>query len=414
MRASVSTLRESLEQALVENPDDLAAHMACADYLMEQGNPLGEFIQVQLALEDESRPAAQREKLRQREKELLAAHASAWLGDVAPFALREVLPCHPGDIDQHSYRFRRGWLDLLRIGTITVNYARALVRSAQTRLLRELVVVFAAGDHQDEFEPGDDVPTWEDDHVQFFSLHPLVRSPYLGNVRLFHLGSVETADDYRQWEGSYTLGIAAADLIARMSRIEEINLWTRGVDLDKLFTLPMPHLRRLQVHHMACRHPLEKLAANASLTNLTHLMFHPHYHREFYGRDDTDPEVAYLPLSAVDALLRSPHLGKLKHLQLRVSSMGDSGVSRIAESGILGQLEVLDLRHGCVTDEGARLLARCPDTRRLRLLDLDRNHLTRRGIAALKKLGIEVRIDDQWGMGNDEFRNSYLQEGDFE
>jgi uncharacterized protein (TIGR02996 family) len=45
-------LREALEAALVENPDDLAAHRAYADHLMELGDPRGEFIQVQLALED--------------------------------------------------------------------------------------------------------------------------------------------------------------------------------------------------------------------------------------------------------------------------------------------------------------------------------------------------------------------------
>src|SRR5262249_7189339 len=43
---AVSPAQRALEQALVENPDDLAAHGAYADYLMEQGDPRGEFIQV--------------------------------------------------------------------------------------------------------------------------------------------------------------------------------------------------------------------------------------------------------------------------------------------------------------------------------------------------------------------------------
>src|SRR5262249_26322288 len=49
-----ASLREALEAALTENPDDLAAHMAYADLLSEEGDPRGEFSQVQLALEDES------------------------------------------------------------------------------------------------------------------------------------------------------------------------------------------------------------------------------------------------------------------------------------------------------------------------------------------------------------------------
>ena len=45
-------LQLSLEEALAENPDDLASHAAYADYLNEQGDPRGELIQVQLALEN--------------------------------------------------------------------------------------------------------------------------------------------------------------------------------------------------------------------------------------------------------------------------------------------------------------------------------------------------------------------------
>src|SRR5205823_9693190 len=71
-------LRQVLEEALVDNPDDLAAHMALADWLSEQADPTararGEFIQVQLALEEPSRPAEERQRLRRWEAELLRRH----------------------------------------------------------------------------------------------------------------------------------------------------------------------------------------------------------------------------------------------------------------------------------------------------------------------------------------------------
>src|SRR6516165_4891056 len=54
------SMREALEEALAANPDELASHMAYADYLGEQGDPRGEYIRTQLALEDESKPAAER------------------------------------------------------------------------------------------------------------------------------------------------------------------------------------------------------------------------------------------------------------------------------------------------------------------------------------------------------------------
>lgn len=70
----MTTLRQALEAALLDQPDDVATHMAYADHLLEQGDPRGEFIQVQLALEDPARSPAQRETLRRREAELLQQH----------------------------------------------------------------------------------------------------------------------------------------------------------------------------------------------------------------------------------------------------------------------------------------------------------------------------------------------------
>ncbi len=70
---SSDPLRQALEAARLADPDDVGTHSAYADYLQERGDPRGEFIQVQLALEDESKPAAQRKKLAEREAALLAA-----------------------------------------------------------------------------------------------------------------------------------------------------------------------------------------------------------------------------------------------------------------------------------------------------------------------------------------------------
>src|SRR5262249_38871718 len=112
-RPAGGSLREALEAALVEDPDDLAAHAAYADHLQEEGDPRGEFIQVQRALEDESKPAAQRKKLAQREAALLKAHASVWLGDLAPYLLSPKDKKRKWDNPEYRYQFRRGWLDTL-------------------------------------------------------------------------------------------------------------------------------------------------------------------------------------------------------------------------------------------------------------------------------------------------------------
>jgi uncharacterized protein (TIGR02996 family) len=83
----VVLMREAFERAILETPDDPASFAAYADWLFEQGDPRGEFMQVQLALEDEQRPATERTQFREREAELLTAHQAEWLGPLAPFLL---------------------------------------------------------------------------------------------------------------------------------------------------------------------------------------------------------------------------------------------------------------------------------------------------------------------------------------
>ena len=88
-----------------------------ADWLSEQEDASdrarGEFIAVQMRLEDDSLPKKQREQLRQREGELLEAHQREWLGGLATYLLG---PMPEGDYDRdwptnYRFRFARGWLD---------------------------------------------------------------------------------------------------------------------------------------------------------------------------------------------------------------------------------------------------------------------------------------------------------------
>ena len=71
---------ESFERALIANPNDSAAWGIYGDYLVEQGDPRGEFMQIQIALEDESLPKAKRTALKKQEASLLEKHEHDWLG----------------------------------------------------------------------------------------------------------------------------------------------------------------------------------------------------------------------------------------------------------------------------------------------------------------------------------------------
>ncbi len=173
-----------------------------------------------------------------------------------------------------------------------------------------------------------------------------------------------------------------------------------------------PSLRILQLYH-SHSYPLDKLAANPSLTNLTTLLCHPHA-LEF---DEEEPG-AYIRLPHLRAICRSPHLKCLATLRLRLTDFGDKGAKEIVESGILKRLKVLDLQGGCMTDEGAKLLAGCPDLNNLDFLNLSRNALTKAGEQAITATGVKTDVSSQHGeapgaLGDGELPE-YLFEGDIE
>jgi uncharacterized protein (TIGR02996 family) len=393
--AAAASLREALEQALAANPDDLAAHMAYADYLHEQADPRGDFIQVQLALEGAGKSAAERKDLQKREAELLQAHAREWLGELAPWLLDQQKESgEQYQQPEYKYQFARGWLDGVEARDFQSPFTRALARAPQARLLRRLIL---EEDHYEETAEyvADAYPP---------ALHVLLRSPNLANVRVLQIG--ESVDETERYFNSRMSGGLAVALVKEMPRLEELYLFAQNVDTDQLFGLKtLHHLRVLQVYHMD-NYPLAKLAKNPSLGKLTHLLCHPHLLVE---------DEPYIRLAGLRAVVRSTTLTSLTHLRLRLSDFGDKGCAEIVSSGVLKRLKMLDLRNGCVTDEGARTLAACPDLRHLEWLDLERNCLTQAGMSALEATGVRFTAKDQWVPSRDEDRDrEYLYEGDGE
>lgn len=399
--APTTSSGKALENAIFANPDDLGAHAAYADWLFEQGDPRGEFIQVQLALEDPNKSAKERKDLQKREKELLDKHQREWLGDLAPRFLDH------GELDQwrrdrgyfSTCHFARGWLDSVRIVGLNVAVSRALAKSPQARIVRRLEIVSTDYEEAGEYESGDDIP----EETRNPTLYPLLKSSNFSNVRIFQLGDKEVQ--------CHTEGEVAADLIRKMPRIEEIYLLAHRVDAKTLFGLKkLQNLRILQIDHLNFAYPLGVLAKNPVLGKLAQITIHPHALEP--GEDE-----GYINLAGVKALVNSPHLKSLTHLQLRLNDMGDKGCKEFVTSGILKRLKMLDIMGGCVTDKGAKMLADCLDLRNLELLVISKNRLTAAGIGALKKSKINFKAEEQYPAleeGEEDDEREYLWEGDME
>jgi uncharacterized protein (TIGR02996 family) len=378
-------VREVLEEALLDNPDDLAAASAYADYLTEQGDPQGELIQVQLALEDEARPGEERKELYWREKALFKKYGEEWTGEWAKLTTASG-PEGRGQLDfpgPKPCRFIRGLLAEVTIDELNVACARALVAAPQMRFVRRLFLGGFASEDRGEYQPGPDIDADAADEPARSALR---RWPQLAHLRVFQFGwtSDEEYGDFCHFQ-CHCWGGRVMDFIRQMRRLEELYLFAHHVPGEELFSLPLPHLRVLQLYH-SDSYPLGMLAENASLGRLTHLLCHPHALNDDY---------AYIRLDGLRDVLRSPHLQGLTHLRLRLTDFGDEGCEEIVRSGALKRLKYLDLRHGRVSDAGALVLAACPDLTGMEWLDLSRNELTEAGIAALRATGVPLAAGHQ-------------------
>jgi uncharacterized protein (TIGR02996 family) len=405
-KAAPASLLEALEAALVEKPDDLVSHMAYADYLTDHDDPRGEFIRIQLRLENPNLKPAERKKFVEQETTLKAKHEKEWLGPLAEWLIDpKPHPRYEWRSLKTEWEWRRGWLDSLKAENYTVNFTRALRDAPAARLLRRLHLAEGAWDEPGDYEPGPDVPE-EDGQL---ALYPLVHATALGNVRTLIVGEPTTPQD--EVEGYYNChdaGEAVSGIIKHMPRLEELLLFAHNVNANDLFSLrTLPHLRELVLYH-SHSYPLGRLAKNPALKELRVLRFHPH------AIEDYD-EGAYIKLAGIRDLVRSTELPALEHLQLRATDAGDKGVREIVDSGILGRLKVLDLRHGVITDKGAELFLNCADARRLEQLNLGHNKITPTMVERMQKAGLKVVADHQRDPASrDDDGEGYLFSGDIE
>jgi uncharacterized protein (TIGR02996 family) len=352
------SVREALEAAIRDDPEDLAAHSALADYLQEHGDPRGEFIAVQLALEDPKRTAAQRKKLQHQEDTLFFAHGREWLGPTLDAA-----GCRWSAVNTQNQNatFRRGWLWALTLDTgdddELARIFQALTATPEARFLHDLTM---------EREP------------EGASLKLLAKAAFAPSLRRLKVGEGQTY--------THTGGAGLAALVSAFVRLESLLVYAHlgEADAARLFAAPLPALRELEV---CCtwHYPLDVLANNPTLTRLRRIHFYPHM-RE--GKD----RAAYLNAGGLRALGASKHLTALAELTFNMWDGGDAAADALVETGLIFRLERLDLGLGNLSDDGAQTLGRALVSRphRLRYLDLSANAVTTAELDALRATGVEV------------------------
>jgi uncharacterized protein (TIGR02996 family) len=381
---------------ILSSPDELGNYAVYADWLSDRGDPRGEFIHVQLALEDESLTAAKRKKLQTKEKSLLKKHERDWLENLASLLVDNDFPEELGEYvfgDAFNFKFARGFLDTLEVAYLIPLFAKEIEAYPHIRMLRQLVLAdVPSGDELvDAFEMYED-KEW--DYEECPGLAALGGTAF-DNLRKFQIGDNDQSK----------LGDGAERLLKRMPKLQSLHLEITEVDSKDIFRAKLPELRELTVLHLS-KYDVAALAKNKCMSNLESIHFHPHAAENDYVDN------AFIDQKDVSAICKSKNLGSLRNLTLNCADVGDKGLKEIVDSGLLKQLAKLELSHAGISDEGAELLVQADSE--LEYLGLKGSYLSAAMIKALKKsFGNAVDCSDPMDASRQDGKE-HLYSGDME
>jgi uncharacterized protein (TIGR02996 family) len=138
----VATDRAALEAAIVAAPDERAPYLVYADFLQGEGDPRGELIVVQDAIDrltDGERRTSQGLALYGREAVLLDKHAEHFLGALAPFSRDLRLPIR---FEWRLGFLREAWFHRAPLADVPrgPHLVRALLELDSARFLERLII----------------------------------------------------------------------------------------------------------------------------------------------------------------------------------------------------------------------------------------------------------------------------------
>lgn len=355
------------EQALFERPDDDGAWAVYGDWLAARGDPRGELIQLELAIEAGAITA----ELRSRYAQLMIHEHPRWVGERLSALLDEY-----GASRDFAVEWRRGHLLHARIlarGSQGAAQRLTALLGSPTAMMLEQIMVDIDADRDD-----------------LQALDPAVwQQTQLGALRQLKL----QAWTFRRGSGPPLIDLAF-DWAQAWPRLEILHLHALH------WRLSPPHHARLRELEFSTRHGVEieplRMLAQAELPKLERLAL-------FLGRAEATDEFA----GVLDDVLAMAGRAAVVRLALVALDQPEILLAKLAKQHeLLARLERLYLGWGLLGDEHvealAAVLARCP---RLRQVDVGGNYIAEVGSAVLRRaLAGRVRIDGLARQKDDEGR----------
>ncbi len=432
-----AVLAQLLAEVIAE-PRSIAPRLVYADALLEAGDPRGEFIQLQCALESLDADDPARDAMEARANDLLALHEPAWTRELRE---RCELHDHPFELG-----YRRGFVERARLSADRVRAAlpllveRTPLRSLQLRAadpmedlaelpgltaLEELSLLGGAsgGDLARAFASWPDHGWLRALHLQRGSTgaRAIAGAPGLAGLEslsLLHLDfiGIDALASASHLAGLRTLRLAGAalqpeslEVLGRsgfLGALEVLDLGQVTTTGDHARASGLPALARLRElrGHGASFHAGTALALAAAARELEVL----------------DLEGVELGSDGVRALLLGPAaLGRLRHLDVSATGLSDRGLAElalglerprlrrlacggnelgpkaaaaIAASPALGELQQLFLAGCPLGDAGVLAFVASARLPALRVLDLSRTGCGRHALAALGADDLGARL----------------------
>ncbi len=378
---SAGVVVDPLLEQIRANPADDSLRLVYLDQLSAAGDPLGEFIAVQVSLA--SAPNGPNAAVhRHRERELLERFRNLWSGNLRGvdfrfergFAVEARM--RMDDLVQHVAKLWTAAPLLSRIHITNEGWRpweglRLLGALPDAARLKELHVTFMAGGSMEVASA-------------------IIEAPHLGNLEALSLRRAGLTD-------SDVMDLLTPPRFPNLKRIDLRSNALSGGSLRALRKRPLTEL--LFAHNRLGRSSVHELATEGALGGLERL--------DLSGNGIGNEGLSVLAkiswlgsmkrlelsstgitASGISALKDTPLAKHVTHLELAGNELGAGGL-KIILSGVFPALTHLDVSETMLGDDGTSALIDSPLVRQLRSLELKKNGLTPAGATQLVKVKFE-------------------------